>query len=37
MQDKFYLGNMLVVQYLAPTAITRYWCYRYRILPVTLY
>ena len=27
----------LVVQYLAPTAITRYWCYRYRILPVTLY
>ncbi len=27
----------LVVQYLAPTAITRYWCYRYRILPVMLY
>ena len=28
---------MLVVQHLAPTAVTRYWCYRYRILPVTLY
>ena len=27
----------LVVQYRAPTAITRYRCYRYRILPVTLY
>ena len=27
----------LVVRYLAPTAITRYRCYRYRILPVTLY